>query len=124
MILCFAFNRSSAGLILPIKFIINSFLFKLFQMNKDISIIQVLEIEFILLAIDFVPLTNEFVLLPNECVLLPNEFVPLAIEFIAWLLNLSLWHENSSITRLAAGVNTKTRFSSCVMILFKYNYCK
>ena len=40
-----------------------------------------------------------------------------------WLLNLSLWH-NSSVTRLAAGVNTKTRCSSCVIILFKYNCCK
>ena len=41
-----------------------------------------------------------------------------------WLLNSSLWHENSSVTRLAAGVNTKTRCSSCVIILFKYNCCK
>jgi len=41
-----------------------------------------------------------------------------------WLLNLSLWHENTSLTRLAAGVNTKTRCSSCVIILFKYNCCK
>ena len=41
-----------------------------------------------------------------------------------WLLNSSLWHENLSVTRLAAGVNTKTRCSSCVIILFKYNCCK
>ena len=42
-----------------------------------------------------------------------------------WLLNSSLWHETrSSLTSLAAGVNTKTRCSSCVMILFKYNCCK
>ena len=41
-----------------------------------------------------------------------------------WLLNLLLWHKNSSIKRLAAGVNTKTRCSSCVIILSKYNWCK
>jgi len=90
-------------------------------------ILQVLAIEFVLLAIDFVPLANEFILLANEFVPLANEFVPLAIEFVALafeFVTLAFWHENSSLTRLAAGVNTKTRYSSCVIILFEYNCCK
>ena len=81
--------------------------------------LQVLAIEFVLLAIDFVSLANEFVLLANEFVPLAIEFVALAFEFVTlarkFVHNKIAWE---------AGVNTKTRRSSCVLILFKYNCCK
>jgi len=59
------------------------------KIDKCISILQVL-------AIDFIPLANESFLFANE--------------FVSWLLNSV---ENSSITILAVGVNMKTRCSSC-----------
>ena len=51
--------------------------------------------------------------------LLAIEIVPLAIELAS-----CFGIENSSVTRLADGVNMKTRCSSCVMIMSKYNCCK
>ena len=40
-----------------------------------------------------------------------------------WIRCFGIALARSSVTRLAAGVNMKTRCSSCVIILFKYNCC-
>ena len=47
------------------------------------NFLQVLAIEFVLLAIDFIPLANEFILLAIEFIPFAIEFVTLAFEFVA-----------------------------------------
>ena len=79
--------------------------------------LQVLAIEFVTFAIEFVTLAIEFVPLAIEFVTLAIELIALAIDFIALA-------QKSSITRLAAAANMKTRCSSCNKSLFRYNCSK
>ena len=90
------------------------------------------------LAVDFVPLAVEFGAFAVAFLLLAVEFGTFVVEFVGFAVEFVMLHRLGNgircllielgvfalefvITRLTAGINMETRFSSFFMILSKFN---